>query len=287
MEEPKKARWNYARFMRPQAEDNDMRIITLLTDYGLRDSYVAEMKGAILKINPEATLVDVSHSVDSYDIREGAFHLARSVNYFPDGTIHVGVVDPGVGGKRASLIFETSKGYLVGPDNGLLAPAAERLGVKKVYKITDRSLLPERVSDVFDGRDTFGPIAAHLSLGEKPGSFGPETDEYMRIPAYSPPIRLNGALEASIIHIDGFGNLVTNVTYDELFQLGIAPGSMITITTEARKIRVPYVRSFSAVQVGELLALVAGGGYLEISVNQGNAHKLLEINRDEKIRVAA
>lgn len=264
-----------------------MRVITLLTDYGLRDSYVAEMKGAILSINPDVTLVDISHSVDSYDVREGAFHLARSVNYFPNDTIHVAVVDPGVGGKRSSLIFETSRGYLVGPDNGLLAPAAERLGVKKVYRITDRSLLLERVSDVFDGRDTFGPIAAHLSRGEQPRSFGPETNEYVRIPTYSPPIHVDGGLEASIIHVDGFGNLVTNVTYDELSELGVTSGSEITITIRTKRFRVPYVRSFSAVPVGELLALVAGGGYLEISVNQGNAHKLLEINRDEKMHIAA
>jgi S-adenosylmethionine hydrolase len=273
--------------MRPQAEDNDMRVITLLTDYGLRDSYVAEMKGAILRINPDVTLVDISHSVDSYDVREGAFHLARSVNYFPDDTIHVAVVDPGVGGKRSSLIFETNTGYLVGPDNGLLAPAAERLGVKKVYRITDRSLLPERVSDVFDGRDTFGPIAAHLSRGEQPRSFGPETSEYVKIPAYSPPIHVDGGLEASVIHVDGFGNLVTNVTYDELVELGVTSGSEITLIIGSKRFKVPYVRSFSAVPVGELLALVAGGGYLEISVNQGNAYKLLEINRDEKMHIAA
>jgi S-adenosylmethionine hydrolase len=273
--------------MRPQVEDDDMRVITLLTDYGIRDSYVAEMKGAILRINPDVTLVDISHSVDSYDVREGAFHLVRSVNYFPDGTVHVAVVDPGVGGRRSSLIFETSKGYLVGPDNGILAPAAERLGVKKVYRITDRGILPERVSDVFDGRDTFGPVAAHLSRGERPRSFGPETSEYVRIPAYSPPIIVDGGLDASIIHVDGFGNLVTNVTYDELGELGVASGSEITLTIGTKMFKVPYVRSFSTVPVGELLALVAGGGYLEISVNQGNAHKLIEINRDEKMYIAA
>ena len=262
-----------------------MRVITLLTDYGLRDSYVAEMKGAILRINPDVTLVDISHSVDSYDIREGAFHLARSVNYFPDGTVHVAVVDPGVGGERESLVFETSRAYLVGPDNGLLAPAAERLGVKKVYRITNRSLLPERLSDVFDGRDTFGPVAAHLSRGEPSSSFGPETDEYVRIPAYSPPMRLDGGLEASVIHIDSFGNLVTNITYEELGELGVSPGSEITLALGSKSFKVPLVRRFSAVPVGRLLALVAGGGYLEISINQGNAHKVLGIRRDEKVRI--
>jgi len=262
-----------------------MRVITLLTDYGLRDSYVAELKGAILRINSDVTLVDISHSVDSYDIREGAFHLARSVKYFPDSTIHVAVVDPGVGGKRSNLIFETATAYFVGPDNGLLAPAAERLGVKNVYRITDRSLLPERVSDVFDGRDTFGPVAAHLSRGEPPRSFGPKTNEYVRISAYSPPTRVNRGLEASIIHIDSFGNLITNVTIETLDELKLISGSKITLNVKANTFTIPYVRSFSAVPVGEPLALVAGGGYLEISVNMGNAQKTLGVNRDEKIHL--
>jgi S-adenosyl-L-methionine hydrolase (adenosine-forming) len=263
-----------------------MRIITLLTDYGLRDSYVAEMKGAILKINPAVTLVDISHLVNSYDIHEGAFHLARSVKYFPDSTIHVAVVDPGVGSNRASLIFETSKAYLVGPDNGLLAPAAERLGVIKVYKIIDRRILPERLSDIFDGRDTFGPVAAHLSQGESPKSFGPETNKYVRIPTYSPPINIDDELEASVIHVDSFGNLVTNVTNDVLNELGASPGSEITLLIGDKKFSIPYVRSFSAVSVGELLALVAGGGYMEISVNQGNAQKVLGVKRDGRIRMS-
>ena len=271
--------------MRTNVDAHILRVVTLLTDYGLRDSYVAELKGAILRINSELMLVDISHSVDSYDIREGAFHLARSVKYFPDDTIHVAVVDPGVGGKRSSLIFETSKAYLVGPDNGLLAPAAERLGVKKIYKITDRSLLPKRISDVFDGRDTFGPVAAYLSRGEPPRSFGQETDEYVRFSAYSTPPMLDGVIKASVIHIDSFGNLITNITYEMLEELRITIGSQMTLTVGDKTFKVPYVRSFSAVPVGELLALVAGGGYLEISVNMGNAQNKLSINRDEKIRL--
>jgi len=260
-----------------------MRIITLLTDYGLKDSYVAEMKGAILKINPDVTLIDISHSVGSYDIHEGAFHLVRSINYFPKDTIHVGVVDPGVGSSRSSLIFESEQTFLVGPDNGLLAPAAERLGVKNIYEINNRNLLPERVSYVFDGRDTYGPVAALLSLGQAPSDFGPKTDNYIRIPAYSPPILIENGFKASIIHVDGFGNLITNITYNELKKLEVNSDSSILISTNKGNYSIPYVRNFSAVPIGDLLALVAGGGYLEISVNQGNAKKKLGIERDEEI----
>ena len=109
-----------------------MPVITLLTDYGIKDSYVAEVKGAILKINPEATIVDISHDVGNYDVESGAFHLARAAPYFPDGTVHVGVVDPGVGSTRKPIIVKTSGAWFVGPDNGLLAPAAERLGVEAI-----------------------------------------------------------------------------------------------------------------------------------------------------------
>jgi len=259
-----------------------MPIITLLTDYGLRDSYVAEMKGAILKLAPNVTLIDISHNVDSYSVREGAFLLARSVPYFPDRTIHVSVVDPGVGGERMSIIIKTSKALLVGPDNGLLAPAAERLGVQKVYQITDRRLLPERVSDVFDGRDTFGPVAALLAKGMLPSSFGSETKEYVRIPSFEAKVSDN-SIEGSVIHVDGFGNLVTNISIGILDKMGVKTGKRMEVVVSGRRFLVPYVRSFSSVPVGELLALVAGGGYLELAVNQGNAKRTIGIELDEKI----
>lgn len=262
-----------------------MRIITLLTDYGLKDSYVAEMKGTMLKINPNIMFIDISHSIEKFDIREGAFLMARSIDYFPEDAIHVAVVDPGVGSKRPNIIFETEKTYLIGPDNGLLAPAAEKLGIKKVYNITNRHLLPNRVSDVFDGRDTFGPVAAYLSLGRLPKIFGPETLEYERISSYSPPKYLDNILEASIIHIDGFGNLITNITIKELTEFGIDPGSEITLKIDSRTYKIPYVKNFSSVSIGKFLALVAGGGYLEFCINQGNAQKTFDIKRDEKIKV--
>jgi S-adenosylmethionine hydrolase len=259
-----------------------MRVITLLTDYGIRDSYVAEVKGAILRINPDVTIVDISHSVESYNVREGAFHLARSVTYFPNDSIHVAVVDPGVGGERSSIIIETHRGTLIGPDNGLLAPAAERLGVDRVVKITERKLLPPRVSDVFDGRDTFGPVASLIAKGEPATSFGPVVDGYTRIPTYTAKITDKG-IEASVIHVDGFGNLVTSITYDMLELLGLEPDSMVTFEVKGRRFTLPYVRNFSSVPRREPLAVVAGGGYLEISINMGNAMKSFEVERDESV----
>ena len=261
-----------------------MPVITLLTDYGITDSYVAEVKGVILSIYPDATIVDISHDVGNYDIESGAFHLVRSVPYFPPGTVHVGVVDPGVGSSRKAVIFKTKNAYLVGPDNGLMAPAAERLGVEKVYEITNASLLPTKVSDVFDGRDVFGPTGALLAKGVPPEEIGVEMTDYVRLPGWKAEVSGRTA-EASIIHIDGFGNMVTNVTYDELAEMGAGEGSRFQVEFQNQKMELPYVRRFSAVPVGELLLLVAGGGYMEVSVNQGNAAKKLGYKKGDKIKL--
>jgi len=261
-----------------------MPIITLLTDYGLRDSYVAEVKGAILKISPTATIVDISHDVGNYDIEEGAFHLARSVPHFPEGTIHVGVVDPGVGGERKPLIIKSKKAFFVGPDNGLLAPAAERLGVEKVYEITERSLLPPRVSDVFDGRDVFGPTAALLTKGHGPLDLGVEVGSYVRLTQYEPRVS-ETHIEARVIHVDGFGNLVTNITSGTLREIGAVDGSRFAVNTHGREYQIPHVRRFSAVPKDELLMLVAGGDYLELAVNQGSAQAKLGVGRGEKLNL--
>ena len=259
-----------------------MPIITILTDYGITDSYVAEVKGAILKITPDATIIDVSHDVNNYDIAEGAFHMARSVPYFPDGSVHVGVVDPGVGSSRKGIIIKTSKGFLVGPDNGLLAPAAERLGVEAVYEIKYSDLLPPKVSEVFDGRDVFGPTGALLAKGIPPEEIGPEITEYIKLPAYELKIT-DDSVEATVIHVDGFGNMVTSVTYEVLEKLGVKDTGQFMVSVAGREFPLPYVRRFSAVAKGELLLLVAGGGYMEFAVNQGNAHEKLGFGAGEKV----
>ena len=259
-----------------------MPIITILTDYGIVDSYVAEVKGAILKITPEATIIDVSHDVRNYNIEEGAFHMARSVPYFPEGTVHVGVVDPGVGSTRKGIIIKANGAYLVGPDNGLLAPAAERLGVEAVYEIKYSELLPPKVSDVFDGRDVFGPTGALLAKGIHPEKIGPQVEEYIRLPAYTLNV-YGDSVDTTVIHVDGFGNMVTSVTYEVLKKLGIRDSGKFKVLVSDREFELPYVRRFSAVRPGELLLLVAGGGYMEFAVNQGNAHERLGFGAGEKI----
>lgn len=261
-----------------------MTIITLLTDYGIADSYVAEVKGAILKINPNITIIDISHDVGNYDISSGAFQLARAAPYFPDGTIHVGVVDPGVGGVRKSIIIKTRTMWFVGPDNGLLAPASNRLVIEKIWEITNMQLLPKKVSEVFDGRDVFGPTAALLSKGISPEVLGTPIGDIIRLQFKQPEV-VGDTLLGDIIHIDGFGNAVSNITYDTLERAGIKEEMVFTFTHNDEEITLPYVRRFSAVEEGEYLLLVAGGGYLEVAMNQGNASKQLDLKRGQRIKL--
>ena len=259
-----------------------MRVVTLLTDFGLRDSYVAEMKGVILRMAPHVAIVDITHTVAKFDVEEGAFHLARCAPYFPEGTIHVGVVDPGVGGSRRGILLEAEGAYLIGPDNGLLAPAAERLGLKRAYEIGESRLLPRRFSEVFHGRDIFAPTAAHIANGVPPGELGVETSTYVRLPSYDVKLG-DGLLEARVIHVDGFGNVVLGATDGELERLGVGEGDLVEVEAGDGRVRMPYVRYFSAVGEGEPLILLDSGGYLELAVNLGNASQRFGLERGGRV----
>ncbi|RJS87356.1 hypothetical protein CW701_00545 [Candidatus Bathyarchaeota archaeon] len=261
-----------------------MRVITLLTDFGLRDSYVAEMKGVILRMARDVIIVDITHEVPKFDVEEGAFHLARCVSHFPEDTIHIGVVDPGVGGSRRGIIIEAEEAIFIGPDNGLLAPAAEKLGVRAVYEIKASELLPERFSEVFHGRDIFAPTAAHIANGVPPSELGVELQGYVRLPSFDVEVE-DGQLRARVIHIDGFGNVVLGATDRELELLGVRFGDFVEVEWEDRRLRMPYVRYFSAVGEGEPLLLLDSGGYLELAVNLGDASKRLGLKRGDEVSI--
>src|SRR5512137_319006 len=158
-------------------------IITLLTDFGTRDQYVASMKGVILGINPQCSLVDITHEVRPQDIEEGAFILANAFSSFPKGTIHVAVVDPGVGGPRKPVLLVTRNCFFLGPDNGLLSLAAQADTVKQAIELTNPKFFLPRISATFHGRDIFAPVAAHLSLGTRPAVLGPTLDSWVTLDA--------------------------------------------------------------------------------------------------------
>jgi len=260
-------------------------IITLLSDFGLKDPYVAEMKASILRISPDARIIDISHLIDRFDVRMGAFMLASAASYFPDGTIHVGVVDPSVGTERRALIVRTKRYFYVGPDNGLLMLAAEKDGISQVYTITNPAFMLRKVSSTFHGRDVFAPAAAHLANGKPPTKFGPEIKNYKRPPFSKPTMRADKELMGEVLHIDDFGNLITNLTSSDLEKSGIRIKKPLSIRLRDKLLRLDFCRAYGEAPPKSTLALIGSHDFLEIAVNQGNASRKLQVKAGEKVVV--
>ncbi|MEM0010313.1 MAG: S-adenosyl-l-methionine hydroxide adenosyltransferase family protein [Candidatus Bathyarchaeia archaeon] len=258
------------------------KIITLTTDFGLRDSYVAEMKAVILSICPDAYIIDISHEVRKFDIRMGAFLLFRASRFFPKGTIHVAVVDPGVGTERRPILIETVRSFYVGPDNGILIPSARRDGIKHVYLINNPRYMLKEISRTFHGRDIFSPAAAYLARGIPPSEFGPEIFDPVS-PRFAEPIISGNSIEGEIIYVDDFGNLITNIKHEDLELMGIGEGSYLTVKIGKERLMLKMCRAYGEVQVNNPLAIIGSCGLLEISVNQGDASKFFGANVGEKI----
>jgi S-adenosylmethionine hydrolase len=259
-------------------------IITLLTDFGLRDSYVAEMKAVILSICPEVNIIDISHEVRKYDVRMGAYLLARASRYFPKGTIHVAIVDPGVGSERRAIIVESERAFYIGPDNGILIMAAEMDGIKNVYQITNKKYMLQTISRTFHGRDIFSPTAAHLARGVPPSEFGPEIKDPIK-PSYTKPKTTNKTIEGEVIHIDDFGNIITNITTKNLQEIGITEGETINVKIGEKTMKLKLCKSYAEVPQNQPLTIIGSGETLEISINQGNAANMLQVNIGGKIIV--
>ncbi len=256
-------------------------IITLLTDFGTKDHYVASMKGTILSINPRCTLIDITHHVSPYDIKEGAFLLANAYSFFPKGTIHLSVVDPGVGGLRKPVLFVTTNYFFVGPDNGLFTFVFKREKVKKVVALTNPKYFLSQLSTTFHGRDLFAPVAAHLSLGVKPEAFGPALNSWVEIGFKKPKIR-EGRLIGEILHIDAFGNLISNIDEKELFHFVKDHSFLIKI---GRKIIQDLKKGYGEGKRNDPIALIGSGGFLEISVREGNAQKVLRVKKGDQVTI--
>ena len=260
-------------------------VITLLTDFGLKDSYVAEMKAVILSICPKASIVDISHDVEPYNIRMAAYLLARSVKFFPKGTVHVAVVDPTVGSSRRPIIVEIKNAFLVGPDNGVLMFAAEKLGVKDVYKIENKDFMLPNISKTFHGRDIFAPAAAYLALGISPKKFGEKISDYVKPPFVKPKIS-GRKIEGEVLHIDNFGNIVTNISEDLVKNFGLNYGAEFDVSFNGKtRLKVNFLEAYFKVKVGDFLATTNSGGFLEFSANMANAAKILKVKPGMKVNV--
>lgn len=257
-------------------------IITLLSDFGLRDSYVAEMKAVILSISPNVHIVDISHEVRKFDVRMGAFLLARAAPFFPKGTVHVAIVDPGVGTERRPIIVETKKSFYVGPDNGLLMLSAQRENIRHVYVVENRKYMLKSISRTFHGRDIFAPAAAHLTRGVPPSEMGSEIRDPIT-PSFARPKVLDRSIKGEIIYIDDFGNLVTNIADSDLKLLGIEESDNLLVELGKEKMLLRLCKAYGEAETGRPLAIIGSCNFLEIAVNQGNASKFFGVRGGEEI----
>jgi S-adenosylmethionine hydrolase len=272
-------------------------IITLTTDFGYDDAYVAAVKGAILNINPEASIVDVSHSIKPQDIFQAAFILGAAYRYFPKQTVHVAIVDPGVGSDRRGIILKTPSAMFVAPDNGILSYVIDDLfsveggsvteqshGLTEiVFKagleaaaITDPRFWRHPVSPTFHGRDIFAPVAAGLSLGISLYEFGEKINSLHVLPIPKPSLDPDGNLVGQILHIDRFGNLIANIRSSNL------PGKNVVV--EAAGQRIQGISDYYAQKEG-VMAVVGSSGYLEVSLRDGSACDFLGVGVGDEIRV--
>ncbi|MBS7651339.1 SAM-dependent chlorinase/fluorinase [Candidatus Bathyarchaeota archaeon] len=261
-----------------------MALVALLSDFGVRDPYVAQMKGVILTISPPTIIVDISHEVERHNVQEGMLLLASTAQYFPAGTIYVAVVDPGVGGSRRPILIQTRRGLYVGPDNGLLTMAAEMDGIIRVYHLTESKYFAVRVSPTFHGRDIFAYVAGHLARGVEPSKFGQPITDYMRIEFPKVEVRC-GEVLGSIIHIDRFGNIVSNIRYQNLESENIRYGGIVDFEIDGKNFSAPLCHTYVDVPSGDILATIGSSGFLEVAVCMGDAAKLLNVNVGASIMV--
>ncbi|MBM4400363.1 MAG: SAM-dependent chlorinase/fluorinase [Crenarchaeota archaeon] len=258
-------------------------MITLTTDFGLKDPYVAEMKAVILGICPNAAIVDITHEIAKFNIRMGAYVLASAVPYFPEGSIHVGVIDPGVGTRRCPIIIQTRRGFFVGPDNGLLVLAAEKQGITHIHELTNPRFMLPKVSSTFHGRDIFAPAAAYLMNGVKPEEFGPEIRKAVQ-PEFAKITQKNGVLIGEVLHVDGFGNVITNINEKEVAQ-NCMKGEL-SVELAGCKLKLKFCEAYGETGPREPLALIGSHGFLEIAINQGNAAKRFKTKAGDRVAIS-
>jgi S-adenosyl-L-methionine hydrolase (adenosine-forming) len=254
-------------------------MITLTSDFGLKDPYVAEMKGAILTINPNANIVDASHGVDKFNVRMGAFMLASAAPYFPKGTIHLAVVDPGVGTERRAIVVETKRGFFVGPDNGVLMLAAQAQRIEHIYTLTNPKFMLADVSSTFHGRDIFAPAAAYLDKGVAPKEFGPEITDAVA-PTFAAVECKDGSLFGEVLYVDGFGNVITNLAQNEL-----STSKAVKVNLHHISLQLTVTKTYAQAKPQEPVALIGSHGFLELALNQGNFAEKYRVRAGDRIEI--
>jgi S-adenosylmethionine hydrolase len=265
---------------------NKMPIITLTTDFGLADEYVGVMKGVILSKSPKARLVDLTHAVPPYNISMAAYLIYAAHSYFAAGTIHVVVVDPGVGSSRDIIVLQANQQIFVAPDNGILTMFLKNCPNLNAHKVTNQDLLLQPLSHTFHGRDIFAPIAAHLSNGAQPRTVGAKVPVQQLCQLNLPQITLdspNCQIKGTVIHIDHFGNVMTNISQNSLSEISKIPAASTFAITVNKHTISPISQSYQELGHGEPLLIFNSRNLLEISINSGHAAQKLNISINDQV----
>jgi S-adenosyl-L-methionine hydrolase (adenosine-forming) len=264
-----------------------MSIITLLTDFGLDDEYVGVMKGVILSVNPAVAIVDITHRIDNQDIVQAAFTIHSAYRFFPDGTVHLVVVDPDVGMERAIIAAEIHRQFFIAPDNGVLSLMVADATVWPMVRVTNARYFLSPVSRTFHGRDKIAPVGAHVSKGIQLKALGPEIGraDVVCLEGLQAEVSENGEIIGRIVAIDHFGNLITNIDTARLTQAQRNdPAKTIQVKIGCRIIR-GLSETYAGVAQNTPLALIGSREYLEIAVNRGNARRFFNAQKDDPVQV--
>jgi len=257
-------------------------IVTLTTDYGTNDHLVGVMKGVLLTINPDVAVVDITHGVIAHDILDGALAIGQAYKYFPPKTIHVVVVDPGVGTERRPILVASDQHYFVAPDNGVLSSVYDQTEALHVWHIISEHYFRQPISKTFHGRDIFAPVAAWLSKSWQTSAFGEAITDFTRF-AIPRPKTTGNTVRGVVLRVDQFGNLITNLRVEDVPALASADGKCAIKAGSAVVTKI--VGTFAEGASGEAVGVVGSSGYLEICVNKTNAARTLGIGRGTEVTV--
>jgi S-adenosylmethionine hydrolase len=257
-------------------------IITLTTDFGTNDHLVGVMKGVILSINPEVNIVDITHSVLPHDLLDGALTIGQAYKYFPPKTVHLVVVDPGVGSERRPILVAGDTHYFVAPDNGVLSSVYDQTEALYVWNIISEHYFRQPVSKTFHGRDVFAPVAAWLTKSWQSSAFGEAITDYARF-AMPKPKTAGNTIKGVVLRVDQFGNLITNLRAEDVPAFAAADGKFTIRAGNAMVTKL--VPTFSSGANGEAIGFIGSSGYLEISINKANASRMLALGRGAEVTV--
>ena len=260
--------------------------ITFLSDFGLKDDFVGTCHGVIKRIAPDAQIIDITHGIPAQSVLQGALVLANTIGFMPVG-VHLAIVDPGVGGPRRPLALRDADGRLyVGPDNGLLVPAASRHGIEEAHELANPAYALESISRTFHGRDLFAPAAAHLATGVALEALGPPVDPEVLVRLDVPePVVVDGAIHATLLYVDSFGNIALNLDRDNVAALGMSSGTRVELELAGERYYAVMARTFADARPGDVILYEDSYKNMSLAISRGSAARMLHASPGQQIRI--